>query len=79
MLEHAAFFRHLHELPVGPGLGKQIQDPLHGIFRLQAVGGLADNIHCLGLIAAQEQIIAAGAGLLEVDRREDTLLRKLAV
>lgn len=50
--EHTPFFRHFHELPVGAGLGEQIQDALNGIFRLQAVRRFADNVHCLGLITA---------------------------
>ena len=69
ILEEPHLFRGVDKFTVGSGLGEQIQNPLHGFFRLRAVGGLAEHIHALFFFRVQEEMIVSGARLEDIDRK----------
>ena len=78
-LNKLVLFHCLHELRVVLGAGEHVQNVLHGLLGLQSVQALADNVHGLQLLIGQQQILAAGTGLGNVDGRKYALLLELPV
>src|SRR6476619_1788209 len=69
----------VEEIGVLLGLPKLIQEKLDRIDRAHRVQDAAEHIHLLEDIWRNQKLFLAGAGAGDVDRREDALVRDLAV
>src|SRR5690348_7278997 len=69
----------LEELRVGVVLGQRLEQTLHRLHRLECEERAAQLLHLLVLVLREELLLLAGAGSLDVDGREDALLRELPV
>src|SRR5882762_7319056 len=69
----------LQELLVGLGVVHLVDEELHRFDRVQLVEELAQDPHPLEHLGRHEQLLLARSRAVDVDRREDALVRDLAV
>src|SRR5690606_25313236 len=69
----------LQELHVGLGLGQPVDDQFGGFGSVHVVGELADGPDEAQFFLAEEQLLPAGAGALDVDGGEDAALGQAPV
>src|SRR6266446_10935199 len=69
----------VQELRVGLELVQRLDQSLHGFDRLERKQRAAELLDLLVLVLAEQLLFLAGARGLDVDGREDALLRQLAV
>src|SRR5438270_2429626 len=69
----------LEKLGVAAVLGERLEQPLHRLDGLEREESAAQLLHLLVLVLAEELLLLARAGGLDVDGREDALLGELAI
>ena len=72
-------FIELEEVAVRLGLADLVQQELDRVDRAHRIEDAAEDVHLAQDVGLDQQLFLAGAGLGDVDRREDALVRDLAV
>src|SRR3954447_18228816 len=69
----------VEELAVRLRLAQLVEQELDGVDRPHRVEDAAQHVHLLERVLLDQELLLAGAGAGDVDRREDALVRDLAV